>query len=431
MPFLTMEFLAGETLAARIARKGRLSPAEVSALLPQIVAGRVGDPRRRHRPPGHQAPEHRHPAGLARTGGGHRLRPGAGAGQRTLDGHRPVHGGHGRLHEPRADRGPPAHARLRRVRPGGGAVRDADRAQAVRRRATHQQLPSAEPGRPRSLGAGARPGPRLGPAGGPLSGARSGPPVRQRRGDRRRRRRRRGPAGRCRAAPASWRPRRRWRWCCWAVLAAIQVARGRLAAVAAAGWRSWARSRAAPARAAFRRPRPVQPGVRRQRLLAGHGGRHWTPGRFCIDRFEAAVVDDVQERPLSPLYPPWGPAGPGRPPGLERAPGRGPGGQQRQSRCRPSSPTSSRGAGCRGRCPGGRDPAGLRQPAAGPGGLHQRRQAPVHRGRVAHGLPGTGRPAVPLRRQRISRDSCNIDREVHPALVLHGVVHSGVLRIPA
>jgi hypothetical protein len=30
-------------------------------------------------------------------------------------------------------------------------------------------------------------------------------------------------------------------------------------------------------------------------------------GRFCIDRYEAATVDDVQERPLSPFYPPWPP----------------------------------------------------------------------------------------------------------------------------
>jgi hypothetical protein len=29
--------------------------------------------------------------------------------------------------------------------------------------------------------------------------------------------------------------------------------------------------------------------------------------RFCIDRFEAATVDDVAERPLSPFYPPWAP----------------------------------------------------------------------------------------------------------------------------
>jgi tRNA A-37 threonylcarbamoyl transferase component Bud32 len=30
-------------------------------------------------------------------------------------------------------------------------------------------------------------------------------------------------------------------------------------------------------------------------------------GKLCIDRFEAATVDDVAERPLSPFYPPWAP----------------------------------------------------------------------------------------------------------------------------
>jgi serine/threonine protein kinase len=39
VPFLTMEFLAGETLAKRIAREGRLDPAVVARLLPQMVAG--------------------------------------------------------------------------------------------------------------------------------------------------------------------------------------------------------------------------------------------------------------------------------------------------------------------------------------------------------------------------------------------------------
>src|SRR5439155_277376 len=39
IPFLTMEFLRGETLDRRIARQGRLHPAEVAALLPSIIAG--------------------------------------------------------------------------------------------------------------------------------------------------------------------------------------------------------------------------------------------------------------------------------------------------------------------------------------------------------------------------------------------------------
>jgi protein kinase-like protein/sulfatase-modifying factor enzyme 1 len=39
IPFLTMEFLRGETLDRRIARQGRLDPAEVAALLPSIIAG--------------------------------------------------------------------------------------------------------------------------------------------------------------------------------------------------------------------------------------------------------------------------------------------------------------------------------------------------------------------------------------------------------
>jgi serine/threonine protein kinase len=39
VPFLTMEYLSGETLAARIARRGRFLPAEALPLLEQITAG--------------------------------------------------------------------------------------------------------------------------------------------------------------------------------------------------------------------------------------------------------------------------------------------------------------------------------------------------------------------------------------------------------
>ena len=150
---------------------------------------------------------------------------------------------------------------------------------------------------------------------------------------------------------ASWRARPRWRWCCWACW--------RRSRWPAAGW-SCGRPRVAAAGPAAGRPAPARlpPGP----AACGAGSRPaaarrtWWPsldaGRFCIDRFEASVVDDVQERPLSPLYPPWGPLARAVHRDWSERAGRGPRGPQRHGAAAHPPLPRWRGAGCRGRCPG-------------------------------------------------------------------------------
>jgi tRNA A-37 threonylcarbamoyl transferase component Bud32 len=59
-----------------------------------------------------------------------------------------------------------------------------------------------------------------------------------------------------------------------------------------------------------RRPWGAPPPRQARRVFASTGCSHdmvSIAGRFCIDRFEASTIDDVEERHLSPFYPPWAP----------------------------------------------------------------------------------------------------------------------------
>ncbi len=210
-----------------------------------------------------------------------------------------------------------------------------------------------------------------------------------------------------------------------AVLAAIQVARGRLVLrsprMAELGPQPGSpRPRGIPA------PRPVN-----RAFAAGGCSSDMVPvaGRFCVDRFEAAVVDDVQERPLSPQYPPWGPLARAVHRDWSERLGEGRAGSSGVA-LPPIFPFHLEGrwlprAVSRGRAtPQGHVNQLLARAACTSAGKRLCTEAEWRtacRGQDDRQFP-YGASYQP--------GSCNIGREGHPALFLHGVVHSGVLADP-
>jgi formylglycine-generating enzyme len=99
------------------------------------------------------------------------------------------------------------------------------------------------------------------------------------------------------------------------VMAGMTAVVGVLAIIVVQGWRREPAPPAFPPEsllAAELAARPPGGGAPRQlrRVITASGctaDMVAVAGRFCIDRFEAATVDDVEERPLSPFHPPWAP----------------------------------------------------------------------------------------------------------------------------
>ena len=217
LTFLTMELLPGETLAERLTRAGRLSPADALPLVEQMAdalgaaheagvihrdfkSGNVmlvpddrrpgGDPRRRHglRPRAQQPPRRT----LRRSPDRDRGRP-----------------RHARLHGARADRGQGAHARRRHLCARDRDVRDGHGRAPVRgRHAPVGRAEKAQGGRAFPAKGGAGPAGRLGQDHPALPRAPSRGPLRvDRRG--RRRAARRGRRGGSAGAPPAAAPRAR------------------------------------------------------------------------------------------------------------------------------------------------------------------------------------------------------------------------------
>jgi hypothetical protein len=150
---------------------------------------------------------------------------------------------------------------------------------------------------------------------------------------------------------------------------------------------------------------------------------------FCIDRFEASVVEDVEERPLSPHYPPWGPLARAVHRDWSERLGEGRAGASGMA-LPPILPYHLEGrwlpraVSRPGVIPQGHVNQRLARAACTSGGKRLCTQAEWRaacRGQADQPFP-YGPSYQP--------DRCNIGRDVHPALVLHGAVHPGVLSDP-
>jgi sulfatase modifying factor 1 len=431
VPFLTMEFLAGETLSRRIARKGRLSPAEVTELLPQIVAGvaaihEAGIVHRDIKPqnivilPGMPERVVVTDFGVARVldGGERRAetgpflvgtvdymcpeqvegRPPTPAFDvyalgvvlfEMLTGRRPF-GGDNAVSS--------ALERLKRPAPSPSSfVAGLDRAwddlvgrclarDPERRFARVQEVVAPPPARPGRL-------PRL-PRGTRLLAGVAGAAL-----------------------------------LVLLVLGGIQLARGKFSLWPRGA--AVAKSEMGPLPGALRPPdfpppRPVH------RVFGSTGcstDMVRVADRFCIDRFEATVVDDVQERPLSPLYPPWGPLARANYEEWSERVRRGEAGGTGIA-LPPIFPYHFEGRWA---------PRAVSRPGLTPQGYVNKLQAVAACAGAGKRLCTEPEWRTACRGQNDTQfpygetyqpDMCNINREVHPALVLHGVVHSGVLHDP-
>jgi formylglycine-generating enzyme required for sulfatase activity len=151
-------------------------------------------------------------------------------------------------------------------------------------------------------------------------------------------------------------------------------------------------------------------------------------GRFCVDRYEASVVDDVYERPLNPHYPPWAPLA-------------------RETYDDWTERLLHNRAGSTVALPiippyqlqPSWMPRAVSRPGVAPQGHVSKLVARAACAGAGKRLCSEDEWRAACRGERDTRfpygsdyraKACNVDAAVHPAILLHGVVHDGVLKDP-